>query len=126
MMNRIGRRWSVGLGACLTLLLAFTAQNGWAQPAPASVPCNCLNLNRNNRRLGITMNEDSLHKPLCRTRAPRMPNIDGRFTRPIRAVNPSAPRMPNDFSFSLQYIVTNHPCHGLQGERRTWRIRRKS
>ncbi len=36
-MNRIGRRWSVGLGACLTLLLAFTAQNGWAQPAPASV-----------------------------------------------------------------------------------------
>src|SRR5689334_8951518 len=40
----------------------------------------------------LPMNEDSLHKPLCRTRAPRMPNIDGRFTRPIRAVNSSAPR----------------------------------
>src|ERR1700754_2518562 len=36
-MNRIGRKWSVGLGACLALVLAVAAQNGWAQPAPASV-----------------------------------------------------------------------------------------
>lgn len=37
-MNRIGRKWSVGLGACLALVLALVAQNGRAQqPAPASV-----------------------------------------------------------------------------------------
>ncbi len=36
-MNRIGRRWSMGLGACLALVLALAAQTGMAQPAPASV-----------------------------------------------------------------------------------------
>jgi len=36
-MNRIGRKWSVGLAACLALVLALAAQSGWAQPAPASV-----------------------------------------------------------------------------------------
>ncbi|HMG01542.1 MAG TPA: tetratricopeptide repeat protein [Edaphobacter sp.] len=37
MMNRIGRKWHAGLGACLALVLAMAGQNGWAQPAPASV-----------------------------------------------------------------------------------------
>lgn len=36
-MNRIARKWSLGLGACLALLLALAAQHGWAQAAPASV-----------------------------------------------------------------------------------------
>ena len=36
-MNRIGRKWHAGLGACLALVLAMAGQNGWAQPAPASV-----------------------------------------------------------------------------------------
>ncbi len=36
-MKRIERKWSVGLGACLALVLALASQNGWAQPAPASV-----------------------------------------------------------------------------------------
>lgn len=36
-MNRIGRRWSMGLGVSLALVLALAAQNGLAQPAPASV-----------------------------------------------------------------------------------------
>lgn len=37
MMNGIGRKWSIGLGICLALLLALATQNGWAQAAPASV-----------------------------------------------------------------------------------------
>lgn len=36
-MNRIGRMKSIGLGACLALVLALAAQAGFAQPTPASV-----------------------------------------------------------------------------------------
>jgi tetratricopeptide (TPR) repeat protein len=36
-MNRMGRKWSVGLGACLALVLTMAARTGYAQPAPASV-----------------------------------------------------------------------------------------
>lgn len=37
MINRIGRKWSVGVGAALAVVLALSTQSGWAQPAPASV-----------------------------------------------------------------------------------------
>jgi len=36
-INRIGRKWSAGLGAALALVLALSTQTGWAQPAPASI-----------------------------------------------------------------------------------------
>ncbi len=37
MINRIGKKWSAGLGAALAVVLALSTQSGWAQPAPASV-----------------------------------------------------------------------------------------
>lgn len=37
MINRIGKRWSAGLGAALAVVVALSAQTGWAQPAPASI-----------------------------------------------------------------------------------------
>lgn len=37
MINRIGRKWSAGVGAALAIVLALSTQSGWAQPAPASV-----------------------------------------------------------------------------------------
>jgi len=36
-INRIGRKWSAGVGAALAIVLALSTQSGWAQPAPASV-----------------------------------------------------------------------------------------
>ncbi|HTH52767.1 MAG TPA: tetratricopeptide repeat protein [Edaphobacter sp.] len=36
-MNRMGRKWSVGLGAILALVLTLATQNGWSQAAPASI-----------------------------------------------------------------------------------------
>ena len=72
----------------------------------------------------LPMNQDSLHKPLCRTRAPRMPNIDSRFTQPIFAVIPAPLECRTIFRSLFSTSVTNHACRGLQSERRTWRIRR--
>ena len=37
MINRIGRRWSAGLGTALAVVVALSTQTGWAQPAPASI-----------------------------------------------------------------------------------------
>ena len=38
MINRIGRRWSAGVGAAVAVVLALSTQMGWAQqPAPASI-----------------------------------------------------------------------------------------